>query len=165
MIYFIDENFLKTNTSITGNVDARDLAPFIPITCKLMIEPILGYTFTNHLLSAFNNGTLTTDETTLVGFIKYTLAYYSAYEAIPSLSFRISSKGVQSQRGDYSDAVGIAEIEYLRNGILKTAKSFEGNLRNYLRENKSLFPLYKDPTNESITSPDQGGVKNNTTWL
>lgn len=72
---------------------------------------------------------------------------------------------MQSQRGDYSDAVGIAEIEYLRNGILKTAKSFEGNLRNYLRENKSLFPLYKDPTNESITSPDQGGVKNNTTWL
>ena len=44
MIYFVTEAFIKDKTHITQNVDAKDLAPYIPMSVKVYIEPILGYT-------------------------------------------------------------------------------------------------------------------------
>ncbi len=54
MLYFITENYLKTNTPITANVDVTDVTPYIATQSALRIQPILGTTFYNHLLTAYN---------------------------------------------------------------------------------------------------------------
>jgi hypothetical protein len=166
MIYFVTETFLKTNTHITQNVDAKDLAPFIPMSVKTYVQPILGYNFTNDLLTKFNAGTTSAEEDELIEFIQFVTAFYAAYDAIPNLSFRVSNKGLQSQSGDYSASEGIAAVEYIRNNVLKFAKVYEGNMRAFLELNKGEFPLYTDKLNKEIKAPDNElNFRTDTTWL
>jgi len=166
MIYFVTEQFIKTKTHITQNVDAKDLAPYIEMSVKTYVQPILGYNFTNDLLTKFNAGTLSAEEDELVEFIQYVTAFYSAYDAVPNLSFRISNKGIQSQSGDYSASESISAVEYIRNNILKFAKVYEGNMRAFLELNKNDFPLYLDKVNKEIKAPDNEiNFRTDTTWL
>jgi len=155
MIYFVTEQFIKDNTAITQNVDAKDLAPFIPMAVKTYIEPILGYNFTNDLLVKFNNGTTSAEEDELIEFIQYMTALWAAYDAIPNISFRVSNKGIQSQSGDYSASEGIAAVEYIRTNVQKFAYVFEDNMRKFLALNKASFPLYLDELNKEIQAPDK----------
>lgn len=165
MIYFVTETFLKNKTHITQNVDAKDLAPYIPMSVKTYVQPILGYRFTEDLLTKYNAGTLSPDETELVEFVQYMTAFYAAYDAIPNLTFRVSNKGIQSQFGDYSGSEGVATVEYIRNNVMKFAKVYESNMRAYLELNKDNYPLYSDETNKEIEAPDQGTTRTDTTWL
>lgn len=154
MIYFVTEKFLKDKTPITQNVDAKDLAPFIQLSVKTYIQPILGYNFTNDLLTKYNNETTSAEEDELIEFIQYVTAFYSAYDAAPNISFRLSNKGVQSQSGDYSASEGIQAVEYVRNNLLKFAKVHERNMRAFLNLNKAEFPLYLSEINKEINGPD-----------
>ena len=166
MIYFVTEQFLKTNTNITQNVDAKDLAPYIALSVKTYIQPILGYNFTNDLLTKFNAGTTAPLEDELIEFVQFVTAFYSAYDAIPNLSFRVSNKGVQSQSGDYSASEGIAAVEYVRTNVLKFAKVHEGNMRAFLDLNKDSFPVYMADSNNDISAPDREvNFRSDTTWL
>lgn len=165
MIYFVTEAFLKAKTHITQNVDAKDLAPYIPMSVVTYIQPILGYRFTRALLTKYNDGTLSADELELVEFIQYVTAFYSCYDALPNLTFRVSNKGIQSQFGDYSGSEGVATVEYIRNNVLKFAKVHESNMRAFLELNRKLFPLYLDEINKEISAPDGGGTRTDTTWL
>jgi hypothetical protein len=165
MIYYITEQFLKNKTPITQNVDAKDLAPFMEMTVRTYIQPILGYNFNNELLEKFNDETLSPIETDLVEFIQFVVAFYATYDAIPSLTFRISNKGIQSQFGDYQNSEGVATVEYLRNNMLKFARVHESNLRAFLDLNKDQFPTYLATINEQIEAPDKGQTRNSTSWL
>jgi len=165
MIYFVTENFLKTKTHITQNVDAGILSPFIPMAVKSYLQPILGYRFTNDLLTKYNDNTLSPEEEELVDFIQYVVAFYAAYIAVPSLSFRVSNKGVQSQFGDYTASEGVATVEYIRNNILSFARDNESNLRAFLELNKESYPLYLEKINKEIQSPDRGETQTNISWL
>jgi len=140
MVYFVTEEFIKNETHITQNVDAGDISPYLHISAII--------------LDKFNLGTLNADETQLVEFIKYVVAFYAAYEAVPNLTFRISNKGIQSQSGEFSASESIDVVNYIRRNIVKYAKIKEDELREYLYENKDLFTLYKDRSNKSIVGPD-----------
>jgi hypothetical protein len=155
MIYFVTEQFIKDNTAITHNVDAKDLAPFIPMAVKTYVQPILGFNFTNDLLVKFNNGTTSAEEDELIEFIQYMTALWAAYDAIPNISFRVSNKGIQSQSGDYSASEGIAAVEYIRTNVQKFAYIYENNMRKFLALNKDSFPLYLDELNKEIQAPDK----------
>ena len=78
MVYFVTEEFIKNETHITQNVDAGDISPYLHISAITYIQPILGYTFYNDILDKFNLGNLNADETQLVEFIKYVVAFYAA---------------------------------------------------------------------------------------
>ena len=166
MIYFVTEKFIKDKTHITQNVDARDLAPYIPLAIKTYVHPILGYTFTNDLLTKFNAGTTNADEDELIEMIQYMGAFFAAYDAVPNITFKVSNKGVNSQFGDYVNSEGIPVVEYIRRNIMKFAKIYEQQLRAFLYENKDKYSLYSDDSNKEIQGPDKRDeVRNNITWL
>jgi len=66
MIYFITENYLKTQTPITANVDVTDVTPYIKTQSDMRVQPILGTYFYNYMLTGYNAQTLNNDEETLV---------------------------------------------------------------------------------------------------
>jgi hypothetical protein len=57
MTYFITENYLKLNTTITANVDVTDLVPFVKTASDMSVQPILGSYFYTDLLTKYNNQT------------------------------------------------------------------------------------------------------------
>lgn len=155
MIYFIDESFLRKNVQPIQNVDGGDLGPFVMIAMKTYIQRILGYNFFEDLLVKFNNGTTNFDEDLLINYIKDAGAYYTLYEAVPFISFRISNKGVVTQSGEFSQGNGVETVEYIRQKVLAIAKRYEDELRKFLDINKNKYPLYLDKLNQEIQGPDR----------
>ena len=147
MLYFITETYLKTNTPITANVDVTDVTPYIATQAALRIQPILGTTFYNHMLTAYNAQTLTPTEVDLVEFIQPVMAWRSAEDAVFGLSYQLKNKGMQTQSGDYSSAVSQKEVAFGMDHFAQKASFFEQRLIRYLLANKALYPIFIGPTN------------------
>lgn len=154
MIYFVTENYLKTNTPITNNVDVTDIMPYVATQARLRIKAILGGVFYDDILTKYNNQTLSSDEEDLVEYIQPVIAWYSAEDAVFGLSYQLKNKGVQQQFGDYSNAVSKDEIAFNMDHYHQKAEIFEKDLINWLTDNKALFPLFTSQSNkDSIVKP------------
>jgi hypothetical protein len=147
MLYFITETYLKVNTPITANVDVTDLTPYVATQAALRVQPILGTTFYNHMLTAYNAQTLTPDEIDLVEFIQPVIAWRSAEDAVFGLTYQLKNKGIQTQSGDYSASVSRSEVAFGMEHYAQKASFFEQRLIRWLLTNKALFPLFISNTN------------------
>ena len=147
MLYFITETYLKVNTPITANVDVTDVTPYIATQAALRVQPILGTTFYNYLLTQYNNTALNPDEINLVEFIQPVIAWRSAEDAIFGLTYQLKNKGLQTQNGDYSASVSRNEVAFGMEHYAQKASFFEQRLIRWLLTNKNLFPLFISTTN------------------
>ena len=142
MLYFITENYLKTNTPITANVDVTDVTPYIATQAQLRVMPILGTTFFNYMLEVYNDQTATNDEETLIKFIQPIVAWRSAEDAVFGLTYQLKNKGLQTQNGDFSSSVSQREVAFGMEHYAQKASFFEQRLIRWLIKNKNLFPEF-----------------------
>jgi hypothetical protein len=161
MIYFITENYLKTQTPITANCDVNDIVPYIKTQSDLRIQPILGTYFYNDILSKYNAQTLSANEEILVTYIQPIVAWRSAEDAVFGLSYQLKNKGLQLQNGDYSNSVSQQEVAFAQDHYGQKASFYEARLVNYLHTNKDLFAnftsvLNKDSDIRPTHNPDNG---------
>jgi hypothetical protein len=54
MIYFVTENWLKTNTPITANIDAVKIFPFVQSQADMRIQPLLLHSRYNSSTGSHN---------------------------------------------------------------------------------------------------------------
>lgn len=148
MLYFITENYLKTNTPITANVDVTDVTPYVATQAQLRIMPILGTTFFNYMLDVYNNQTANPDEETLIKFIQPIVAWRSAEDAVFGLTYQLKNKGLQTQNGDFSSSVSQREVAFGMEHYAQKAAFFEERLIKYLIKNKALYPEFISETNK-----------------
>jgi hypothetical protein len=161
MIYFITENYLKTQTPITANCDVNDIVPYIKTQSDLRIQPILGTYFYNDILAKYNAQTLSANEEILVTYIQPIVAWRSAEDAVFGLSYQLKNKGLQLQNGDYSNSVSQQEVAFAQDHYGQKASFYEARLVNYLHTNKDLFAnftsvLNKDSDIRPTHNPDNG---------
>jgi hypothetical protein len=147
MLYFITESYLKTNTPITANVDVNDVTPYIATQAALRVQPILGTTFYNYLLTQYNAQALLPDEVDLVEFIQPVIAWRSAEDAVFGLTYQLKNKGLQTQSGDFSASVSRSEVAFGMEHYAQKASFFEQRLIRWLLANRNLFPIFISTTN------------------
>lgn len=147
MIYFVTENYLKTNTPITNNVDVTDVMPYVRTQAEMRLMPILGTYFYNDLLTKYNAGTLSADETTLVSYIQPVVAWRSAEDAVFGLSYQLKNKGLQIQSGEFSQPATKGDITFSMDHYGQKGKWFENRLTWWLLENKALFSAFTSADN------------------
>jgi hypothetical protein len=148
MLYFITETYLKTNTPITANVDVTDVTPYVATQAALRIQPILGTTFYNHMLTAYNAQALLPDEIDLVEFIQPVIAWRSAEDAVFGLTYQLKNKGLQTQSGDFSASVSRSEVAFGMEHYAQKASFFEQRLIRWLLANRNLFPIFISTANQ-----------------
>lgn len=161
MIYFVTENYLKSQTPITANVDVTDVTPFIKTQSDMRVQPILGTYFYNYMLTGYNAQTLNGDEQTLVTYIQPVVAWRSAEDAVFGLSYQLKNKGLQLQNGDYSTSVSQQEVAFAQDHYAQKGAFYEARLYKFLKENKDLYPefiseLNKDSDIKPTKQPDNG---------
>ena len=139
MIYFVTENYLKTQTPITANIDVNNIVPFIKTQSDMRIMTSLGTYFYNYILTAYNDQTLTVDEEELVTYIQPAIAWRSAEDAAFGLSYQLKNKGIQTQNGDYSNNVNQSEVNFVQDHYAQKASFYESRLWKYLDTNRDLF--------------------------
>jgi len=148
MIYFVTENYLKAKTPITENVAATDIMPFVEPTASAWMQSILGTFFFKHLLSAYNNQTLTAAEVVLVEKIQPAVAWRAASDCVIGLTYQLKNKGLQKQNGDNSEAVELTEATFVMRHYEQKAEFFEAMVRKFLTKNKEDYPQFTSKQNK-----------------
>lgn len=141
---FISELYLKTYTPIGDLCQWSEIEPTAFIVQESWIQDILGTNFYNYLKNEYETQTLNSDEIILMGYIKPALAYRVADKTLPFLQYQIKNKGAQVQRGDYSEAVDLETLRYLREELSGSAEFHEKRLIEWLCKNANLYPEYKN---------------------
>lgn len=147
MIYFITENWLKTNTPVTANIDAVKIFPFVQSQADMRIQPLLGTYFYKDLLTKYNAQTLNANEQLLVEKIQPAIAWRAVEDCVLSISYALKNKGIQQQSGDYSQPATFQEIAYIQNVYASKAVFYENRVVVWLRENKDLYPNFTSALN------------------
>jgi hypothetical protein len=146
MIRLINVTDVKELTTIEKNVDNAKIAPFIYKVQDTHLQMALGTTFYRHILDAFDNGTLTSDEQDLVDtYIRPMLIEWVYYEVYPHITFKPTNKSVATERSEYSDPVDLSSLKYMRDAIRNMAEYYTRRLNKHLCDYSSLFPLYLNP--------------------
>jgi len=142
----ISTDYLRDNTSITGNVDGNLLTPHIIVAQNIHIEGILGTALFNEVIGHINAGTIAGNIKVLLDdYIQPTLCQWAFYEAFPFINYSISNTGVNTKAGENDTDTALEEIQFLRGSIKDTAEYMSQRVINYLRANVSLYNSYTNP--------------------
>lgn len=139
---FVTENYLKGFTPISKNIDIEEVTPFLEEVELIDVRELVGKPLYDDLKEKYINQTLDNNEIELVNLLKRGISYKSASQALPFLNTKITSKGVQKLRGDYSEAGSMEEMKYLRRELENKAEYFFERVVEYLCKNSKYFPLY-----------------------
>lgn len=148
---FVSENYLKGFTPISKNIDVEEVVAFLEEVELMDVREIIGKPLYDDIKTKFINQTLNTNEIELVNLLKRGIAYKSASQALPFLNTKITSKGVQKLRGEFSEAGSMEEMKYLRRELENKSEYFFERVVEYLCKNSKYFPLYN-------TSDDVEGI-------
>ena len=154
-----DLNFLSINnlielTTIANSVDPDFLIPYVRIAEEMYVEDVLGNALTSRLKNEILAYALTGNSKTLVErYIIPCSAFYTWYEASMFLNFKTISKGIVKQSSDTSENVTKEEFDLYRTSIKEKAIFYRKRLLEFLNDNKTSFPEWKNSsTNEINTS-------------
>jgi hypothetical protein len=143
---FITEEDLKTVfTTVQHNVDSSLITPWIQAAQQIHIEHRLGKPLSEAIKAEIEADTLVDPYRELVEqYIAPALAWWSFYEAIPSLHMKYTAKGIVLKTSDNSSSVSLEELSLGRGQARDFAEFYENRMINYLKDNPTLFPLYRE---------------------
>jgi len=152
--YFVTQEYIKRNTSLTKNIDAHEIEPFISTAAQTWMQSILGTYFFDYLLAAYNAQTLNANETILVQKIQPAVAWRAASDCVVSTTYQVKNKGLQKQSGDYSESVELSEMGFIKTHYENKAEFFESFVVKYLEKNKDSFPEFiADENDDGVIKP------------
>jgi len=142
---------IKQLLPISKNIDDNLIQPQISLAENKYIKPVMGKLLFDDIQAKYSGQTLNTIEQTLVSTAQIAIAYYVIENTLPFLSLTITEKGIQQQMGVNSqsaDAQGETNnLNYMRNELRNNGEFYQNEVRAFLNDNKTSFPLYVDPTN------------------
>lgn len=147
--YFCTENYIKSNTTLTANVDFIAVLPLVKNSSEFHVRFQLGTLFYNDLLTKYNAQSLSANETLLVEMIQPAVAWFACAATVISDSYQLKNKGVQTQSGDFSAAVEMKAIMLLNAEYTKYAEFYLNAMKQWLITNKNLFSVFIDPANKN----------------
>lgn len=139
---FVSNDYLKSFTPISYNVDINEILPHLEMAELLWTRELIGKELYDDLKTKFIAQTLNADEIVLVSLLKQHISYRSLYEALPFLHIKIRNKGTMKLTGENEIPSEMNEMKYLRSEISNKAEYFEKRVTEYLCLNGSKFPLW-----------------------
>lgn len=163
--YLISETKLKALSKLGQSLDMDIINPLVLEMQEMYIQPILGSTLYNELLTQVDAGTLTAANTTLLNdHIQPCLIKWIEYEAPIELTYKFSSKGLVKRTGEDTEAVDSSEIKDLMDRLKNKAEWYSERVTKFLCENEADYPSYRTPgTGEDVIQPNKSNYQ--TGWF
>ena len=132
------------------NIDENLLEDSIPIAELKYIKKLLGKDLYNLIVSENTSQVFTgLNQTLLDNHLKRILSRYVVYEAMPMIKAEITSNGINVPNIDFNLPVDDTGFAMLRNKMLSDAELLVAEMREYLNDNSSSFPLFNCDQNIS----------------
>lgn len=143
----INEEYFKAYSPIPENYSIEELLPFFPVAEDLWVKDLIGAPLYNELLEQVNENNVTELNSTLLLRLYPYLSYCIVYEALPFISYHLSSVGITKGKSENSDSVSINDVNFISSSIRKTIEEMKKMLRKFLEDHADLYPLYKSDGN------------------
>ena len=143
---FVSERFLKDHTAISGNVDAKELLPFVEEAQDQFVQSLTGSKLYEQLLDSVFNSSTTADEDTLLELIRTALSWFCVYKALPFVNWKFRNRSIQGGGGSTYTEDGtpadLTVLKYLRDESRTNAEFHAQRVVDYLCSNMSKYPNY-----------------------
>lgn len=150
-VLFISEDYLKSSSAISKNIDMEEILPHMKTAQDINIHGKLGTDLYNHLQDGVANSTLSSDDTALIDdYIAPALVHWALFEAMPFLGFKIMNKSIVQKSSDNASPANTSDIKYLREIVRNTAEHYTDRLIDYLEHNQSTHPEYNTNTGSDL---------------
>lgn len=142
-VFFISEDYLKTNTSISGNIDSGELRFAILTAQNINIQETLGQPLFEEIQFQVSGNTLTPDNRYLLDkYIVPATTQWSYYHALDNFFVKWANVGLVQNRNEQGSNVDIRTFKYLKDSARSTAEFFDQNMRRWLCAKANLYPKY-----------------------
>jgi hypothetical protein len=141
-ILFITEKYLKNYTAMNAAVDVEELIPHVRTAQDLHVQGALGTKLYNRLRQRIADDTLQSEDTDLLNLIAPALAHYTLYVTLPYIHLKIRNKNIVKAQGEYLQSASLSDVKYLREDAKSTAEFYMQRAKDYINENRALFPEY-----------------------
>lgn len=132
------------------NMDENLLEDSIVIAELKYVKKLIGSDLYNLIVSEKSAQSFTgLNQALLDDHIKPMLARYVVYEAMPMIKAEITSNGINIPSIDFNIPADASSFAMLRNKMLSDAELLVAEMRGYLQDNSSSFPLYNCDQNIS----------------
>lgn len=154
IILFTSQEYIEKFSPIGKLVSWDEIEPTAYLVQDNWTQDILGTNFYEYLQTQYQAQTLNADEIILVNKIKAMQVHRIAEQCTPFINYQLKNKGLMKQSGDYAESSELEEVRYIRSELRNRAEFYAQRLINYLCENYSLFPQYKN-NNSTDMKPNQ----------
>lgn len=162
-ILFINEDYVKKYSPVLNNVEYHIIKSHVIEAQNIDVVRIIGEWMYDEIIGQyednFNSGTtIDTKYTTLVNdYIKPTLLYFSLYNAMYDLYLKITNKGIQVQKSEFSDPISEELLQKYMSSYRNKAEFYRQRLQAYLFNNQDTYEKWRDtdPNNPYSILPDK----------
>jgi hypothetical protein len=110
----------------------------------IYLRKFLGKDFFNELRAQYKSDTLTAENSEFLReYLQPLLAHYCMYDSLAYLQAQPRSNGLEFTLPEFGQKADKADVGLTVNKILATAESLVELAKEYLKDNASLYPLYK----------------------
>lgn len=139
-----NEEYLKEYSLLPTNFNTKEVWNFIPLTEQLHIVPVIGQALYEELLDQVEKNEVTPANASLLLEI-YPFEGLALMEVcMPYLAMHITEVGITKGKSENSDSADVNDINYLTNYVRSQMEPLKSKLISFLKNNKDLYPLYKD---------------------
>lgn len=147
--YMSDAAFMTATEVINLTFTNKNTDPVLMNKQQLVLTEIahikepLGESFYIHLKDAFDGGSQTADETTLMeDWIKPTLAWFTRFEIILEIQNQSTSSGFVNNMPEFSHIVTPSDLNVYKQDTYRKAKVMLKAMMEWINDNASSFPEY-----------------------
>jgi hypothetical protein len=150
--YFMTEEYLKENTPIDDNMDAKLLKTAMREAQDIYIRDLIGSGIYDELCTQITAGTVTADNSTLLKqYIQPCLKYFVLYESAQTMSFQLVNKGIVTRNSEWQSPADINSITALMTKWRDKGEYYAKRLQDYLCEYHATYPLFHNPGSTAQT--------------
>lgn len=157
-VFFISEEYLKTNTAINENVDSGELRYCILTAQNINIQETLGQELYEKIIFDVSANTIANQYKFLLDkYIVPSTVAWAYYHGLDNFFVKWVNVGLVQNRNEQGSAVDIRTFKYLKDSARSTAEFYDQNTRRYLCAKSNLFPEYNVVKIEKI-QPQRGSA-------
>ena len=150
MATYTDALFIKADDNgllayIEQNYDQNQIRQLIVDTQNYRIKPLIGTGLYDELVTQITNNTLTSLNTTLLGYIRHTLIFYVLTDGVEIFNYKIRNKGVMTTNSDNGAPVDLNVLDRLMRYFEDRAQEYGKRMERYLLQNVNSYPLFLNP--------------------
>lgn len=150
---------LRTYATISNNLDIHWINGYIERVQLQYIVPCIGRPLFDEILLQYNSNTLTPLNVDLLdNYLKRVIGWYTYLESYSAMLFRPENKAPSINTDDKSVAISPNIISYYKTDIKNNADIFMAELKRFLDENHTFYPLYpyNNPNCETNSNCSEG---------